>query len=996
MKKKIILIIFIFISILAIPFIDPNYTKGNNNSYYSRENAPEFYGLTKAIIKLGENFSLDNTKFRIFARDFEDGDLSNKINVIFNDVNASEIGNYKIIYEVKDSHNNKTTIEVPIEIKSDLEENYYERTLYSLPSVKNMSLAGTNRGNNHDRQILGFYMEASSKISVKRISGNKDLKLTYLNNDSYMEKDFTIKDEYVDITSENAGVPFIKTIYESDEIIKIAIKEKTTNVYELPYYHYLDNEESFFNKWESLNDSYAVLESEDISIIVPCFDRNKLLNYYSNCFHNLEDFFIYWHKTIEQYDEFLGLSYNPVESIDQNVKTKYFVKANVNGYGSAYYSNDHVGIHSSSVASFFEVNWGGLHEIAHGYQGSLANTLNQSEVSNNILGYYVQTNRDITPYPLNWLGQISAIEQNYQNVRINGGTYDDLNVAGKLYFAINLLNYKNSKETYAEINKIWRRNLQNKENLNTIDTYILAYYNLYKINVVPYFEMWGLEVNNKTKAIVFNGAIPSTLKNVTNIDYIKDELYSLIDYKTLNQYNLKGSLNLSFHIADFREIKGKKLLIQNGQFKKEIIIDNKDITINDLPIGTYQLILPVPKNNIYEYSKYNYIDIIENKETSLTCNYVYENKRNITNDYLFELRGLGDNLFAKIEFSKQSIKINTYATSPHSYFNDTYADIKIYDEENNILYHKNYIGNIKNDAEEKIIDYKTGYRIEIIHREYQSRLIIKNPQLNESDTLLSKNKQQNNKYYVGKYGIYQENEEYKNYLDKIDNYVQKLQEEIKDDLYNKNIFVEEKRYLLLSINMLNNPEKDVYLNKYRDIYNGTKPYLSKNDIEINEDEKINLYQLLNGKDLEDGIFTLNEDNFEYDLNNLNINQPGVYKIPYKIYDTDNNITSGFISLTVNKKIEEEIIISMIKEETSEIKTDEEKKEQIEQEIINKVDDIKKEETSEIKIDENDDENEINKEIKNKKTNSIKVIILTLSIFSLLSVIFIAYKIHFCK
>lgn len=37
-----------------------------------------------------------------------------------------------------------------------------------------------------------------------------------------------------------------------------------------------------FDEWEADTDSYAVIESEDITVLVPYADRNLLVNYYKN------------------------------------------------------------------------------------------------------------------------------------------------------------------------------------------------------------------------------------------------------------------------------------------------------------------------------------------------------------------------------------------------------------------------------------------------------------------------------------------------------------------------------------------------------------------------------------------------------------------------------------------------------------------------------------------------------------------------------------------
>ena len=50
--------------------------------------------------------------------------------------------------------------------------------------------------------------------------------------------------------------------------------------------------------------------------------------------------------------------------------------------------------------AIFQMNWGGLHEIAHGYQGMLGNgTLGLGETSNNFFALYIQRNKNIYTSP---------------------------------------------------------------------------------------------------------------------------------------------------------------------------------------------------------------------------------------------------------------------------------------------------------------------------------------------------------------------------------------------------------------------------------------------------------------------------------------------------------------------------------------------------------------------------------------------------------------------
>ena len=82
--------------------------------------APEITASDKTLI-VGDEF---NEKENVTAKDEEDGDLTKNIKVVENTVNTKEKGTYKVIYEVVDSLNKKTTkeIKVIVETKEEPQE----------------------------------------------------------------------------------------------------------------------------------------------------------------------------------------------------------------------------------------------------------------------------------------------------------------------------------------------------------------------------------------------------------------------------------------------------------------------------------------------------------------------------------------------------------------------------------------------------------------------------------------------------------------------------------------------------------------------------------------------------------------------------------------------------------------------------------------------------------------------------------------------------------
>ena len=95
--------------------------------------APEITASDKKLY-IGDTFKpLDN----INANDAEDGDLTSKIKVVENTVNTKKEGTYKVIYEVTDNRNKKTTKEIKVIVKEKIIIDYNNTSIEEL--IKNDS-----------------------------------------------------------------------------------------------------------------------------------------------------------------------------------------------------------------------------------------------------------------------------------------------------------------------------------------------------------------------------------------------------------------------------------------------------------------------------------------------------------------------------------------------------------------------------------------------------------------------------------------------------------------------------------------------------------------------------------------------------------------------------------------------------------------------------------------------------------------------------------------
>ena len=87
--------------------------------YWQRENnAPLFYGATQITMPVGmmKEFDVEDSRFRLFARDYEDGDLTPQIECT-GEVDPMTVGDYELRYRVEDSAGETVSLTVPVHVR---------------------------------------------------------------------------------------------------------------------------------------------------------------------------------------------------------------------------------------------------------------------------------------------------------------------------------------------------------------------------------------------------------------------------------------------------------------------------------------------------------------------------------------------------------------------------------------------------------------------------------------------------------------------------------------------------------------------------------------------------------------------------------------------------------------------------------------------------------------------------------------------------------------
>ncbi len=958
--KKLFSIVFIIVIFLGCFFLK-NYTfvnadnenevktdiKKNADSYWSTKNKPLFYGATKITLGKGsiDKFDILDSRFRIFAKDFEDGDLTKNI-IASGEVNLNQTGTYQIKYEVIDSHNNISTLTVPVIVTEEESKIIkVERTLYTIPSVWNMDLAGFSRCNYGDRQILGVYLSQGSSLKARVISADTNITTQFLTNDSYKESSISLPKDGSWVTLTNISskdglkydsVPlFTSTVLSKEQtnlekVFKVEL-EYDDSVKPLTYYHYGDDEANYFNTWKNNTHSYSVIENEVLTIVVPFSDVDKLVNHnlYENGFKTLTQFLEYYKKVVDKMDEYMGLDLNPSILTDQNVRTKYLARANAHGAGAAYYSGNHIGVNSSSISSFFQMNWGGLHEIAHGYQGYLGKgKMDLGETGNNILGHYIQIDKSIYFHPGDWLGDLAKTEENRNKERLEGKKFTQIEVGNRLYMIVNLFDYFEGGNTYAKIFSWYRNKLNEGQIIDkeaNQDIYIEAIADIYHVNITPYMEAWNLDISDTTKEKVYSKEYPLltilkdsvndiTLTKIMENEHINKK-YSLVDNDIYNKYQITGDLTLNIKIDDINKIRGKVMQIRQGnKIIKSIKITSNQMKISNLGVGAYYIQMPVHSDYMQQRI---YVEIKQNQDN--VYDYVYENLEKVDYNNYLSLRLLGnyDTYGYKLTFS-DNYKKATIEFGQANYSNYQNVEVRISDEKGNIISDekKSYDadGNLIENGiyfnfkkGNYSIDIKKGYIIEVIHSGYQSKgygsqlnrvvwnSTLTNQVISSYDALA-----ETTKYIVEDNGIRREDMTLKqmqeiNYsmlrqtmIDIIESYKNTVTEE---ELNNKNINFTQKANVIYAYKQLNSNDQKNYQEFINQIIAGGKPIITGNkNLEYTVGQQVNLYSLISANDNEDGLIEINSESTKISTN-LDLKKPGNYFINYQVSDSDQNIST---------------------------------------------------------------------------------------------------------
>lgn len=621
-----------------------------------------------------------------------------------------------------------------------------EKQIYSLKNPYWLDNAGFSKGKYHDRQELGIILNAGSIIKIRLKSNNFAgmLTLRLLNDDSKTEMSKEFGTNWIEVKAEYTSVPFIDTPYMSEEM-KLEVEfEYSLNSKELPIYYNGLNQNDFFYKWDSIDADFALISLKYNVLLVP--KRNKD---YLKSLSSIETVSLFYEDYFNFINNLAGISFEPNTEISNlNSPNRYFMKADKNGAGAAYYGSHWTAESSLSIKSFWleaELsNWGCFHEIAHGYQGNFMSDLyfSSGEVWNNIYAACYQEERLGTKkYKEGWLydyGGGHNVEKTIINYINENIPVDNWDLRSKLVFYMMMIK-KAGDDSFTHFNQSYREsiNFPDENDLILFGDNVLfnmlskSFADKSHYNMVPFIKRTGGFISERlTDYNISTFTTPVyplfLLIEEENLFYVREKLNTkenieLVNTNQLSTLDDTRNVKIEFNINDFDEIKNDIVSVFRGdEIIHEQIISEKTIKM-DIPIGIYNLRLPIGKRNSYTVDSWNLI--VDQKNRKKIFNYDIKYNSNLLNQSI-GFFGLGDESFGVLTVSqeKKIIIIQKGNGSPHSYYkNELYAKITIKNNNGITVYSADINGDMDDDINDTI-PFEYGYEIIIYHAETHGRL----------------------------------------------------------------------------------------------------------------------------------------------------------------------------------------------------------------------------------------------------------------------------------
>ncbi|WP_145427453.1 putative mucin/carbohydrate-binding domain-containing protein [Staphylococcus pettenkoferi] len=722
-------------------------------------------------------------------------------------------------------------------------ENTKTMTIKNVVRGNNTAQAGTLRGQNHMRQSLDIVVPANTKayIRSKDVVNKKQLTAELITDSSKSDArtNFALDNQWHEIQASKDGALFIKTPSNLDGPVDVEYYVEGNKGVDMPHYKLNGDIEKFKRDWQETDAAFAVAESEHSQILIPHVDKDYVLDMENTTnpigFKSLDETLNYHEDMLKHYDHWLGL--DDSSDIDSNSPQQYFIRADKTGAGAAYYNPDHTATNGDSVVPFLSRSWLLLHEVGHGYDGyvvhpNTATDIVLLETWNNIYGNLMVSTVD--PKQGDWL--YGGKQEAYQKQELDKMTKSDddyqfirQSFKSRLNIMATLVR-GTGEESFIKFNK-YMRQMGNKVKERSINDQLAEEWgNLSDVNLVPYFDLAGIPVNESVKERIYEqgNTILYPLSLLTSDEAEQDRIkesehmvsrHDLVSTDALKDAGITASSTIDLKLngnqlrdnAEVRLLDGKRV-VATAQVK-----DNQ-VHFEDVPMGVYKVEAPFTTDG--KLPKTEYIVMKAHEDNQLELNYPADAKSNYSE--VANFLGLSNDNVASLTYNPTTnkVKITDSLKAPHVYFKTNYITMTIKDKNGEVKYHKEMVGNQARTGDNiEDVDVQPGDTLEIYHAE-PGRLKFSNNNTNQPISALE-TKNQTTTYHFTPYGLTKtdEDEAYQRYIDNLKAELDNKQADLDahPDLDSRKIV----SGLYAEINNLKDQDKQQFINDYRELLEKT-------------------------------------------------------------------------------------------------------------------------------------------------------------------------------
>ncbi|WP_186433777.1 Ig-like domain-containing protein [Staphylococcus chromogenes] len=637
-----------------------------------------------------------------------------------------------------------------------IEERVYQKSIPVLTGSKIARTIGMGRGNSQARESLGVVLPADTTLYVRQAkpTNEADLKVNLVTDDSQTNQTAVVSKDgtwtSIRTTVDSAAFMYMPRGLESEPLIEYYIENNLFQA--LPTYRKGQNQETFETQWVDQDASFAFVDGDKHAILIPRVDRDRVLAMKTNTskflFTSLDELITYYDDVVTHYDQWAGLIDDPT-SVSYNFGHKYFTMPDKNGIGTAYWSNDHMGMNSNSVYGYLEKGWLILHEIGHGYDGVMAQDKNMNllEVINNVYAHHYE--QEVQKLGSDWLYQNKQTEaqQRIHDTYLLGNTDFTFNSLGgreKLDFMTRMTRFA-GMDAFAGMLQQMREQAA-REGLPTdvprwLGEYMLAqnganalaYFDLFHVPTSPQLED-RLNTYNNSYIYPLASLITDEAERQKYVDRLNlKTIYELVKSSDLADTTIQASATIAVNLNGQTLPPNAKVQLKDGStIVAEAVVQNGRVLFDSVRAGVYKVVAPV--STTYALPEHTYLIVSENGENTATLNYPETSDVQKLMTQQIAIKGLSDGVISTITYnpSTKEVAYRHNNGQPHIYFeNQPYAQVTIQTQNGEVLLDKIFIGDEKLTATEQTFTMNYGDTITVMHKEAESRRQVLRPETGE-------------------------------------------------------------------------------------------------------------------------------------------------------------------------------------------------------------------------------------------------------------------------